>query len=131
MSVAEALSRIENHEYDVVLCDLMMPGRNGQDLYETVQRERPALAKCFLFLSGGPFTPTLTAFAAQMGPRVISKPPDIDQLRQAIRALLPKPAGTHASPTGTSAPSAGVICEPGALCGSVDLVDRSDTSPKR
>ena len=45
-SGAEALAAIEaepNHGFDVIMCDLMMPGMSGMDLYERVKREHAGL----------------------------------------------------------------------------------------
>jgi PAS domain S-box-containing protein len=53
-----ALARIQAREsFDVVLCDLMMPGFSGFDLYDAVTHSAPALATRFVFMTGNAFTP--------------------------------------------------------------------------
>jgi PAS domain S-box-containing protein len=61
-------------DYDVVLCDLMMPGMTGMDLYDHVQRERPEMARRFVFMTGGAFTPRAHEFLARVEAPLMEKP---------------------------------------------------------
>ena len=54
--VARALERILAEPFDVIVCDVMMPGLTGIDLHERVARDRPEAAKRFLFMTGGTYT---------------------------------------------------------------------------
>jgi signal transduction histidine kinase/DNA-binding response OmpR family regulator len=49
----QALSLIAQNDYDVVLCDLLMPEITGMDLFHRVQASNPDLAARFVFLTGG------------------------------------------------------------------------------
>jgi PAS domain S-box-containing protein len=39
--------------YDAILCDLMMPGMTGMELFEVLRREHPSLARRVVFMTGG------------------------------------------------------------------------------
>ena len=60
--------------YDVVLCDLMMPGLPGSELYHQVSAKRPDLAARFVFMTGGAFTKVGSRFLDTFGSRVLVKP---------------------------------------------------------
>ena len=80
----DAVPAVLSGRHDVVLCDLMMPGMSGMELYEQVAAQRPELARRFLFMSGGTFTDRAARFAASNAQRLIEKPFDLDLLRQLI-----------------------------------------------
>jgi two-component system, cell cycle sensor histidine kinase and response regulator CckA len=71
-------------DWDLVLCDLMMPDLNGMELYAWALEQRPKLAARFVFLTGGAFTDRARAFADQMAGRLLHKPFSAD----AVQALL-------------------------------------------
>jgi two-component system cell cycle sensor histidine kinase/response regulator CckA len=70
--------------WDAILCDLVMPDLSGTDVFEAATRVRPALARRFVFMSGGAFTPRLRAFIDENPERCLGKPFDNGALRAAI-----------------------------------------------
>ncbi len=84
----EALSLLQREDYDVVICDLMMPGRTGMDLYAWALEHSPAAAECMLFVSGGAYTPEAMAFSDAHGDRVLDKMASTEELLARIDALL-------------------------------------------
>jgi signal transduction histidine kinase/ActR/RegA family two-component response regulator len=48
-----ALELLTAERFDVVICDLIMPGMTGQELYETLRERLPEQAARFVFLTGG------------------------------------------------------------------------------
>jgi len=74
--------------WDVVLCDLMMPDLDGQRLYETVARDRPQIARRFVFMSGGAFTPRTKEFVARVDRPVLHKPVRVQALETALARLV-------------------------------------------
>ena len=68
---------------DLVLCDVMMPGESGQDVYETVAAARPDLLEKIVFVTGGATSPQIAEFLAKDGIRYLNKPvkrSDLDAL---------------------------------------------------
>ena len=87
LSAKEALARLEAGErYDVILCDLMMPGMTGMDLYDRVVRLDPAQAARMVFLSGGAFTQRAREFLERHP--ALDKPFDLRALEAVIQARL-------------------------------------------
>jgi len=85
----EAIEIMAAHgeQYDVVFCDLMMPGARGEDVYRSAP---PHLRPRFRFLTGGTFTPGSEDFAAEMRDRVLDKPPNPRQLLAEVEEALRK-----------------------------------------
>jgi CheY-like chemotaxis protein len=80
-AAATALRRIEQGEqFDVILCDLMMPQMTGMDLYDELVRAWPGQADRMVFLSGGAFTSAARAFLDDVPNRMLEKPFDTRQL---------------------------------------------------
>src|SRR5258708_16573140 len=48
----EALLKVRVHEYDAVICDLMMPRLRGDEFYIKAEELRPELARRFIFITG-------------------------------------------------------------------------------
>jgi PAS domain S-box-containing protein len=95
-----ALAQIEADPglYDLVLCDLMMPDMTGMDLYEAVATRHPALARRFVFMTGGAFTARASAFVASMSVPLLEKPFDALTLARVLRVTPPAP-GSDGSPS--------------------------------
>lgn len=86
-----ALALIEAGErYDVILCDLMMPGMSGMVFYERLQVVAPEMARRVVFASGGAFTPKAQAFFETCTNTRIDKPLDPVALREIIRNMTSK-----------------------------------------
>src|ERR1041385_1920833 len=49
-SPVQALELIERQHFDLIISDFRMPGLNGQQFYEMVKQNRPALARRIVFL---------------------------------------------------------------------------------
>jgi two-component system NtrC family sensor kinase len=47
-----ALQKIQEEEYDLIVCDLRMPGMDGRQVYKQVEQIKPQLSRRFLFLTG-------------------------------------------------------------------------------
>lgn len=82
----EALARLEqDRDYDVVLCDLMMPDVSGMDVYERVVEQRPELARRFVFVTGGAFTERARAFVERASLPLVEKPFKLGELSRLLR----------------------------------------------
>ncbi|MDQ3920265.1 MAG: response regulator [Acidobacteriota bacterium] len=47
-SAEEAVERLESHDYDVIVTDLLMPGMSGEDLLGFVKANRPETPVVFI-----------------------------------------------------------------------------------
>ncbi|MBZ4421984.1 PAS domain S-box protein [Myxococcus sp. RHSTA-1-4] len=71
----EALDRIVAGErFDVVFCDLMMPGMSGMDFYSALKERYPEQAGRVVFLTGGAVTPQARAFLESVPSPHLEKP---------------------------------------------------------
>ncbi|HEX7488971.1 MAG TPA: ATP-binding protein, partial [Anaeromyxobacteraceae bacterium] len=82
---SEALTRLAGGErFDVVVCDLMMPGLTGMECHEALRTSRPELARNMIFLTGGAFTAKARAFLDRVPNVRVDKPFDADELREVV-----------------------------------------------
>jgi signal transduction histidine kinase/CheY-like chemotaxis protein len=87
----EALQRLEkDRDYDLVLCDLMMPGLTGMDVYEEIEQRYPELAERVVFISGGGLTERSRDFIERHADRVLAKPIDSRQLGKLLAKRVPE-----------------------------------------
>lgn len=73
---ALALLADRNEQFDVIVCDLMMPQVTGMDFYAELSRAVPEMASKIIFMSGGAFTPRARAFLDDVPNVHIAKPFD-------------------------------------------------------
>jgi CheY-like chemotaxis protein len=87
-SAEQALQEIRNGaRYDVILCDLMMPGMTGQAFYAGLgEVDRDQQAKV-VFVSGGAFTEEASEFLRQSGRPQLDKPFDFTAVRSIVRQI--------------------------------------------
>ncbi|HMJ11042.1 MAG TPA: ATP-binding protein, partial [Polyangiaceae bacterium] len=80
-----ALERLrEDRDFDVILCDLMMPTISGSDLYETVCTTYPGLERRIVFMTGGVFTDRAKDFLSGIDNTCIAKPLELPRLNALI-----------------------------------------------
>ena len=89
----DALHLVRRGErYDLILCDLMMPGMTGMALHADVARWRPAQARRMVFLTGGATTEESAAFL-QAHPW-LKKPVSPSRLQEAVTRWLSAELGS-------------------------------------
>ncbi len=86
----------EGAEFDVILCDLLMPGMSGEQFYDVLARLAPHLKKRVVFMSGATTLPDSRAFLGRVGNAVLDKPFTSAALRDAVRAIVTLGRGDHA-----------------------------------
>lgn len=74
--------------FDLILCDLMMPGLAGPDVHDALRKTRPELCERIVFMSGGIFTPRVEEFAQRTTCTVVAKPFDTVALRALVAERL-------------------------------------------
>lgn len=87
-SAPDALAVCRREPFDCILCDLVMPGGTGMDVYEELERDGRGLERRMLFMTGGAFTPRARAFVAQLDTEVLEKPFGGSRAESAIAKLL-------------------------------------------
>ena len=74
-----AYDQLAHHNYSVILVDLMMPGVNGFELLERLQRESPSLLDRVIVMTGASQRSTEKLDTSRVY-GLIRKPFDIDQI---------------------------------------------------
>ncbi|MDH7489276.1 MAG: ATP-binding protein [Anaerolineae bacterium] len=84
---ADARERIAGANYDVILCDVRMPGFGGDALYEYLKEHRPELVKRLVFITGDTASVQTRAFLRKAGRPVVEKPFDVAELLRVIQNI--------------------------------------------
>jgi signal transduction histidine kinase/CheY-like chemotaxis protein len=85
----EALEHLtRGARFDVILCDLMMPGVSGMELHAELTRVAPDQAERLVLMTGGAFTEEARVFLERSRGAVLEKPFAVQQVRAAVRARL-------------------------------------------
>jgi CheY-like chemotaxis protein len=74
--------------FDVILCDLMMPGVTGMDLYAHLKEHAPGYEERMVFLTGGAVDGETNEFMRSVPNPVLEKPFNFQRLRDAITRIL-------------------------------------------
>jgi CheY-like chemotaxis protein len=81
---ASALAELQGSKFDVVLCDLRLPGLSGMELYDRLSTSDPALAAKVVLISGDAGTPEVKAFLARTHAPMLEKPFELRALARAL-----------------------------------------------
>lgn len=74
--------------FDVVLCDLMMPGFTGMELFTRLAKDHSGLEQRMVFMTGGAFTAQARAFLAEQANPRLQKPFTSTELEAVIQQVL-------------------------------------------
>ena len=95
---AAALARLRQGErYDVVLCDVMMPGIDGVEFYYRLAATVPQMARRVIFMTGGVLDERAAFFLDHVPNLVLVKPFDTGALRALIERRVVGPVESAAS----------------------------------
>jgi DNA-binding response OmpR family regulator len=84
----DALARVRQRMYDVVICDLKMPRVDGMTLYRAIAAATPALARRVIFVTGDVAGTDAERFLEDTGCRWLAKPFRLADLLRAVRETL-------------------------------------------
>lgn len=85
----EAIEAIEQGDgFDAIVCDLVMRDGSGVDVHAYLTETRPELAARMVFMTGGLYRPEHRDFVARLPNRCLQKPFAIEELLEAIDAIL-------------------------------------------
>ena len=87
----EALTRLQDHQPDVIIADLRMPRMSGIELFAELEEHRPELAARVLFLSGDVSQLAEPGNTPVPRERVLVKPVELAVLERRIAAFLRGP----------------------------------------
>ena len=89
-SGVEGLREIQKGAFDLIICDMMMPGMGGEMFYWAVTRMRPATAQRFIFFTGHRNNPAFQFFFKRVNATVLIKPFSLKALDSTIGDVLRK-----------------------------------------
>ena len=84
----QALARVTEKPYDLVICDLKMPKRDGIAFYRALTESVPAMSKRVIFVTGDVAGTTAEQFLNESGCRWLAKPFRLGDLLRAVREEL-------------------------------------------
>ncbi len=87
-SADEALEKIGENDYDLIISDIKMPGMDGKAFYGHVKRIKPHAAGRIVFISGDSSNPETQKFLRQTGNMYIRKPFTVGQLNDIIAKIV-------------------------------------------
>ena len=90
----EGLKEVMAFDFDVIMCDMMMPTMAGDMFYLAVQRTKPHLCDRFIFLTGHRDNPKVAQFLHSVNSLVLYKPVLTEDLVRAISFVVKNPQGT-------------------------------------
>jgi DNA-binding response OmpR family regulator len=86
----EGLKQVMGADFDVIVCDMLMPKMPGNMFYIAVERTKPALAKRFVFITGHESDPKIASFLKQVRGLSLFKPFQMHQLLETIEVVIRK-----------------------------------------
>ena len=88
----QGLKRVMESDFDVVVCDLLMPNLPGDMFYVAVERVKPKVAKRFIFITGHQNDPKISEFVKKVRALTLFKPFQMHVLLETIQVALKKVA---------------------------------------
>lgn len=83
-----ALARAEYETYDLVICDLRMPGMDGKKFFHSLGQRHNPLQEHVLFVTGDAVAPGTQEFLERHGLPYVAKPFRVEELSRAVREML-------------------------------------------
>lgn len=80
----EGVHEVLAQEFDVILCDMLMPTLPGDMFYRAVERMRPHLCDRFIFMTGFRGNVQVNEFIKHVRGTVLTKPFHVDDLLELI-----------------------------------------------
>jgi DNA-binding NtrC family response regulator len=80
----EGVHEVLASDFEIILCDMMMPTLPGDMFFRAVERMRPHLCDRFIFMTGHRGNPKITDFIKTVNGTMLPKPFQIDDLLEMI-----------------------------------------------
>ncbi len=88
----DGLREVMSMDFDVIICDMMMPTMPGDMFYLAVQKVKPSHCRRFLFVTGHHGEPRIQDFLQRADGLALSKPVPSEDLIQMISLVLKRNA---------------------------------------
>jgi CheY-like chemotaxis protein len=85
MTGNDALALVASGSFDLILCDVMMPGMDGHELYRRIAAQYPGLERRFVFMTGA-LAPSVAKALDGLPNPWLAKPFEIDDVLALIAA---------------------------------------------
>ena len=86
---ASAIGHLHRRQdWDVILCDMMMPKTSGMQVYQECKDLVPSLLPRFVFMTGGASTKEAVDFIKANTPKVLEKPFTLRTIRTHLETVL-------------------------------------------
>jgi len=84
----DAFEKLGSNTYDVIICDIRIPGMSGMEVYKLTLEAHPELTGKFIFITGDTSDETTRVFLEQNNLSYISKPFDRETMIKKVNSLL-------------------------------------------
>ena len=84
----QGMKRVMEKDFDIIICDLLMPNLPGDMFYIGVERVKPKLAKRFIFITGHQNNPKISEFVKKVRALTLFKPFEMHVLLETINVAL-------------------------------------------
>jgi len=82
---ADGVREILNSDFDVIICDMLMPKLPGDMFYLAVQRSKPHLCSRFIFITGNFASARVAEFIKQVNGVLLEKPFQVADLLRVLK----------------------------------------------
>jgi CheY-like chemotaxis protein len=82
------LDRLEEQTYDVIVCDLRMPGMDGVTFYREVERRNPVMARRVVLMTAHVRSDEYVEFLRGVHAPVLNKPFTLDEFRSTLARMV-------------------------------------------
>jgi CheY-like chemotaxis protein len=87
----DAVQQLESGSFDLIVCDIRMPGLSGMELFDWLKAQRPTMTQRILYTTGDTFDERTREFLDSSQVPYLGKPFDLKQLKQSLERLLETP----------------------------------------
>jgi len=84
----EALDKLAKETYDLIICDIKMPGLDGAGIYEWIKENRPVMENKILFSTGDMLGPKAEKIINRIGDNYIIKPYNVEELLRKVENII-------------------------------------------
>jgi len=91
----EAIERLKSEVYDLIVCDVKMPGIDGAGVYDWVRENKPSMASRMLFSTGDTLGPRAEKIISRIGDHYIIKPYNADEFLRKVENILTQDEHLH------------------------------------